>query len=81
VIIAYLLNSRGEIGITIMEKTIRILSVQDSGNQISTFWGDKTYEKRMLGLETMRLHAFSIKDNGQYISSRLQRFCSITQRT
>ena len=64
-----------------MEKTIKILSLQDSGKQISTFWRDKTYEERMLGLETMRLHAFLIKNNGQYISSRLQRFCSITQRT
>ena len=65
----------------IIEKTLRILSLQNSGNQISTFWWDKTYEERMLGLETVRLHAYSIKDNGQYILSRLQRFCSITQRS
>ena len=64
-----------------MEKSVKILSLQDSGNQVNTFWRNKSYEERMRGLEILRMHTFSIKDNGQYISSRLQRVCSITQRS
>ncbi len=63
-----------------MEKIIKVLSLRDSGNQRSTFWQYKTYQERLQGLETMRIHAYGIKDNGQYFSSRLQRVCSITQR-
>jgi hypothetical protein len=64
-----------------MEKIIKIVSLKDSGNQRSALWQNKTYQKRLQGLETMRRHAYSIKDNGQYFSSRLQRVCSITQRS
>lgn len=64
-----------------MEKSVKILSLQDSGNQVSNFWWDKPYEERMRGLEILRMHTFGIKDNGQYISSRLQRIYSVTQRS
>jgi len=63
-----------------MEKRVKILSLQDSGNQVNTFWRNKSYEERMRGLEILRMHTFGIKDNGQYISSRLQRVYIITQR-
>ena len=63
-----------------MEKSVKILSLHDSSNQVSSFWRDKSYEERMRGLEILRMHAFGIKDNGQYISSRLQRVYIVTQR-
>lgn len=64
-----------------MEKSVKILSLQDSGNQVSSVWLNKPYEDRMRGLEILRMHAFGIKDDGQYLSSRLQRIYIVTQRS
>ena len=63
-----------------MGNVLKITSLKETAKPIDNYWLTKTYQERMHGLEIMRIHAFTMRDNGQYISSRLQRVCRITQR-
>lgn len=43
------------------------------------YWQTKTPAERMAALELIRIHAYSMRDNGQYLTSRLQRVCRIVK--